>query len=93
MDILIRAFLWFLDATAAASVVLLLVLAVQRLLRRRLSPRLVHALWLLVLLRLLVPVFPDSPVSIFHLLQLGKASKQAVVLEPLAENRIAFGDG
>ncbi len=88
MDILIRAFLWFLDATAAASVVLLLVLAVQRLLRRRLSPRLVHALWLLVLLRLLVPVFPDSPVSIFHLLQLGKASKQTVVLEPLAENRL-----
>ncbi|MEJ8545263.1 M56 family metallopeptidase [Brevibacillus borstelensis] len=95
MDILIRAFLWFLDATVAASVVLLLVMAVQRLFRRRLSPRLAHVLWLLVLVRLLVPVFPDSPVSVFHLLQTGSESKQASLFDRPAENQLlpqAYGD-
>ncbi|MEJ8545262.1 M56 family metallopeptidase [Brevibacillus borstelensis] len=87
MDILIRAFLWFVDATVAASVVLLLVMAVQRLLRRHLSLRLAHALWLLVLLRLLVPVFPESPVSVFHLFPMATQSKQASLFDPLAENR------
>ncbi|WP_166239866.1 M56 family metallopeptidase [Paenibacillus turpanensis] len=68
MDIVVRMFEWFLYSTLAASAIIVLVLAVQALFRRRLGPRLSHGLWLLVLLRLLFPVFPDSPVSVFQLL-------------------------
>ncbi|RJG22495.1 hypothetical protein DQX05_17775 [Paenibacillus thiaminolyticus] len=41
-------------------------LAVQHLFRRRIHARLRHALWLIVLLRLMLPVLPQSPVSLFN---------------------------
>ena len=43
-----------------AAVIALLVLAVQLLLREKLPPRWRYNLWLLVLLRLLVPVTPPA---------------------------------
>lgn len=66
MEILCDVFLWFFDSTLAASAVVLLVMAIQKLFRHRLSPRLQHALWLLVLVRLLLPDLPSSPASIFN---------------------------
>lgn len=61
-------FLRFFDSTLGASVVALLVLAIKKLLHGRLSARIHHALWLIVLIRLLLPVFPNSPVSIFNVM-------------------------
>ena len=51
-----------------AAIVIVLVLVVQRLCRHRLPPRWRHALWLLVVVRLLLPVSLESPVSIFNAL-------------------------
>ncbi len=59
------ACLW--RATWQASVLVLLVLLVQRLLRARLTPSWRHGLWWLVLLRLLLPVVPATPLSVFNL--------------------------
>ncbi|MFM1653895.1 M56 family metallopeptidase [Brevibacillus sp. B_LB10_24] len=88
MDSLCSIFLWFLDSTAAASVVVLLVIALKKLFRRYISAHMLHVLWLIVLVRLLVPVFPDSPVSVFHLLQLGSELKQAVAwMNPFTDNQ------
>jgi bla regulator protein BlaR1 len=50
-----------------AAVIALLVLAVQLLLRDKLPPRWRYNLWLLVLLRLLVPVTPPAKFSLFNL--------------------------
>ncbi|MEO3945308.1 M56 family metallopeptidase [Gorillibacterium sp. CAU 1737] len=56
--------------SAMASVLILLLLAVRRLLRNRISPDWLYLLWLPLLLRLLLPWTPASPVSVFNLLPL-----------------------
>jgi bla regulator protein BlaR1 len=54
-------------ASWQAGVIAVLVLAVQLLLRNQLSARWKHNLWLLVLLRLAIPVTPAAPFSVFNL--------------------------
>lgn len=78
MDILCRLFLVVIDVTAAASIVILLVMAITKWFHRHMSARFVDMLWLIVLVRLVVPVFPSSPVSVFHLFQMGFDLKPAV---------------
>ncbi len=58
-----------LRASWQAGALVLLVLAVQRLLAGRLPARWRHALWLIVLARLLLLVSVPSPASVFNLLQ------------------------
>jgi beta-lactamase regulating signal transducer with metallopeptidase domain len=66
-------------ATWQASVLAALVVAVQLIVGRRLSARWRHAMWMLVLVRLALPVIPSSPLSMFNL-----APKQApVVVAPV----------
>jgi beta-lactamase regulating signal transducer with metallopeptidase domain/Tol biopolymer transport system component len=60
-------FAWLLETTLIASMVICLILAAQKLLGRRLGPRWCHALWLVLLLRMVLPWTPPSPVSLFNL--------------------------
>ncbi len=86
MEILCDMFIGLWYSTLAASAVALLVMTIQALFRGRSSARIRHALWLIVLVRLLLPVFPDSPVSLFHMLHFGTDIKRAVSLViPLTE--------
>jgi beta-lactamase regulating signal transducer with metallopeptidase domain len=55
-----------LAATISGSVLALLILMIQRALGRKLGPAWRHALWLLVLARVLIPVLPESRFSIFN---------------------------
>lgn len=55
-----------LKSSARAAVLVLLVLAVQWLFRRKLAPRWRYALWWLVVIRLMLPVSPESAVSVFN---------------------------
>lgn len=59
---------WLLTTGWQASVLILLVLAAQRLCGDRLAPRWRHGLWLLVVLRLAAPDLPPFPTSAFRLL-------------------------
>ncbi|MEK8126602.1 M56 family metallopeptidase [Paenibacillus filicis] len=77
MNMVSGIFLWFCYATLAASVVGLLVMAIQALFRRQMSPRMRHALWLIVLIRLLLPDFPNSPVSLFNALPFSSSTEKA----------------
>lgn len=61
-------FLLFLAASLASTVILLLLLLTRKLFLKRLSPRTLHALWFIVLIKLLVPFAPQSPVSLFNLI-------------------------
>ena len=51
-----------------ASVLIFIVLIVNRLFRKKLSPRLQYILWLLVLIRLIVPLAPKSSLSVFNII-------------------------
>lgn len=54
-------------ASLASTVIILLLLLTRKLLYRRLGPRIFHVLWFLVLIKLLVPMAPQSPISLFNL--------------------------
>ena len=58
---------WLWRASWQASVVIVLVLVLQWLLRKHLSARWRHALWLLVVVRLALPWSLESRVSLFNL--------------------------
>ncbi len=59
---------WIIDATVKGSVVILLVLLTQMVIGRQLGARWRHVLWLLVLLRLAIPLAPSARWSVFTLL-------------------------
>lgn len=60
---------WLLGTTLQVAVLTGLLLLVNRLFRRFLSPGWQHALWLLALVPLVCPVLPTSPWSPLHLLR------------------------
>ena len=59
-------FAWLWRASWQASVLIVLVLLAQSLLRRQLTPRWRHALWVLVVIRLALPWSLESRVSLFN---------------------------
>ena len=52
---------WLLETSWQASLLALLVIAVQRIFRNTLPARWRYLLWLLVVARLLIPALPESP--------------------------------
>jgi beta-lactamase regulating signal transducer with metallopeptidase domain len=69
-------------ATWQASLLVGVVMLVQVLLGKRLGGRGRHALWSVVLLRLLLPVLPPSPTSIHNLWRPPPASAPAAAMQP-----------
>jgi beta-lactamase regulating signal transducer with metallopeptidase domain len=63
-------FAWVLQASWQAAVLAALVLAAQLIFRNRLSPSWRYGLWMLVVVRLLMPLSPQSALSIFNLTKL-----------------------
>jgi Tol biopolymer transport system component/beta-lactamase regulating signal transducer with metallopeptidase domain len=59
---------WLLQTTLIASVVICLILLIQKLLGGRLGPRWCHALWLVLLVRMVLPWSPSSRVSLSNLI-------------------------
>lgn len=61
-------FVWLLRSTLQASMLIGLILLVQITLRSKLGPRWSHAIWLVLLLRMVLPWAPQSRASIFNLI-------------------------
>lgn len=59
---------WLLETTMIASVVICLILAAQKMLGGRLGPRWCHALWLVLLIRMVLPWAPSSRLSLSNLI-------------------------
>ena len=60
-------FLNILEMSVMGSVVILITMLIRQLLRKR-SKRFILILWAVVVLRLMIPVSIESPLSIFNLL-------------------------
>ncbi|WP_141501249.1 M56 family metallopeptidase [Paenibacillus luteus] len=56
-----------LNASLASAAIILLLVFIRKLFHLRLTPRFIHVLWFLVLIKLLVPVGPSSSISLFNL--------------------------
>jgi beta-lactamase regulating signal transducer with metallopeptidase domain len=86
-DALVEAFSTVARMSAEAAVVVVMVLLVQRICGRRLSAVWRHGLWGLVLLRLVMPVVPESRLSVFNVFSLPRLVPSAgadLVTEPRA---------
>ncbi|GIO70322.1 M56 family metallopeptidase [Paenibacillus cookii] len=94
MKYLETAFSLLFNASVASTVILLLLLLTRKLFQKHLKPRFVHILWFLVLMKLLVPIAPQSPVSLFNVLpqtfpmewDSGQTSKQPTHLSENSSN-------
>jgi bla regulator protein BlaR1 len=70
MNKLYDAFSWFISSTIAGSILIVFIFLFLFVFRKRFAPRIRHILWIVVLIRLLVPVFPNSQISILQILSL-----------------------
>lgn len=68
MDILIRSFLCFFRDSITASIAGLLIILILKLFDKHISVRLQHALWIIVVIRLIIPVEFQSNLSLLNLL-------------------------
>jgi bla regulator protein BlaR1 len=62
---------WLLRSTLQACVLIVVIRILQLVLHQRLKPRWHYALWLLLVLRLAMPLAPESYASIFNLFSIG----------------------
>jgi len=59
---------WLLQTTVIASLVICLILLIQRIMGGKLGPRWCHTLWLVLLIRMILPWSPSSRVSLSNLI-------------------------
>jgi len=76
-------FSWLLTTSWQASVLAMVVLVIQRAFGARLNPRWRYALWLLVVLRLVMPALPESTWSLFQFAPAPPATLSVSVSEPI----------
>ena len=62
-------FRWILASTVQVGILILLILAIKGLTRKRLGVRWHYWLWLLLLVRMVVPWGPQSSVSLYHVIR------------------------
>ncbi len=80
---LLRFFDWLLWTTIQGSVLIVLIVLVQLILRRRLPVRWHYLLWALLLIRLAVPWLPQSRISVFNLVP--RSIQQGRIIETISE--------
>ena len=77
--------LWLVDTTLKGSLMILLVAAIQWMIGSRVDARWRHLLWVVVLLRLVMPQAPASSLSLFNLLPAAEPiafAARAAIVEP-----------
>ena len=78
LNIQLQPFLeWLLRTTVQASLLICLILLLQRILRNRLCIRWHYSLWLLLLVRMSLPWAPQSRASLFNLIPRSAHQQQA----------------
>jgi bla regulator protein BlaR1 len=77
IDTLKTAFMWVLVSSFTGSILTIAVMLIQKIFKKRISPRVYCILWLLVFIRLAVPPFaPGSPISVFNIFSYKVADTQ-----------------
>jgi beta-lactamase regulating signal transducer with metallopeptidase domain len=84
---LMRFFDWLLWASLQGTVLIVMIIIIQRILRRRLPVHWHYFLWLLLLIRLAIPWLPESKMSIFNLVP--RSVQQGRIIESFSQSRSA----
>ncbi len=81
---LLQIFDWLLWVSIQGSVLIVLIVLVQLILRRKLPIRWHYFLWLLLLIRLAMPWLPQSKISVFNLVP--RSIQQGRIIEAISES-------
>ncbi|MBB6447852.1 M56 family metallopeptidase [Bacillus benzoevorans] len=81
-----RLFDWVIETTMMASILVGLILIVKILLRNKLTPRWHYLLWMILIVRLMLPWSPDSSFSIYSILLNGYESITSVQSQPISSS-------
>ena len=84
---LMRFFDWLLWASLQGTVLIVMIMIIQRILRRRLPAHWHYFLWVLLLIRLAIPWLPESKMSIFNLVP--RSIQQGRIIESFSQSRSA----
>jgi len=82
---LLRFFDWLLWTTIQGSVLIVMIVLIQKLLRRRLPIRWHYFVWTLLLIRLVSPWLPESKISIFNLVP--RSVQQGRIIESYSQSQ------
>ena len=80
-------FSWLLQTTLIATVIICLILLIQKILGDKLGPRWCHSLWLVLLIRMVLPWVPSSRLSLFNLVPSWERQAQSQQLHEIAEQK------
>ena len=86
---LLKFFDWLLWVSIQGSVLIVLIVLVQLILRRKLPIRWHYFIWLLLLIRLAMPWLPESKISVFNLVP--KSIQQGRIIEAISQPQNARG--
>ncbi|WP_434307556.1 M56 family metallopeptidase [Clostridium botulinum] len=89
MDILVKIFLWALQASLIASISALVVILILKLFNRHIGVRFQHALLLIIILRLLIPVNIPSNINLIHILS-DKYENKLLNIESKSNTKAAY---
>lgn len=89
MDILVKIFLWVLQASLIASISALVVILILKLFNRHIGVRFRHALLLIIILRLLIPVNIPSNINLIHILS-DKYENKLLNIESKSNTKAAY---
>ncbi|WP_020063108.1 M56 family metallopeptidase [Bacillus sp. 123MFChir2] len=78
---------WIIETSLMASVLVALILCVKILLRNKLSPRWHYLLWMILIVRLLLPWSPDSSYSMYSLLSYGYKTTTFAQNQPVVSSK------
>jgi Tol biopolymer transport system component/beta-lactamase regulating signal transducer with metallopeptidase domain len=81
---------WLGQTTLIGSVVICLILVIQKTLGGRLGPRWCHALWLVLLIRMILPWAPSSRLSLFNLIPSWDRQNQPQRLSEMSRKQETF---
>lgn len=80
------------QVTIFSSVTALILIAVKQIFKCRIPPRIGMALWIILLARLVCPVFPESRISVYNLIPAGKDVLYAIRSGDEGENPAGEAD-
>lgn len=88
MGSLEKVFLWFFQTSLTAAIIILIIILILKMFNNHISVRIKYGLWILVMLRLLVPVIPEANINLFDIfIDKYTNSLQEMILDTSGKNR------
>lgn len=84
-------FNWIVQLSVSASILIVLVLIIQKLIKNRFGAKFQYIIWFAVVLRLVLPQLPTSSISIFNYIPSAKQMPPIIVVEKSIENEKQIG--